>query len=158
MSTTGQKVGAGAVVVAVAGAITGIIAFVDNHWTGTFGPDNTSQTTSDKPSDRPSEQPKVVIPSLPVVDADIFLSRDQVPMDGDLTVSGVGFAPGQVVVIEVGNFEVARPTANNQGGFTGVTIKVPEFYRPFQKPMTVDVRASSKPDFQYRARRPLVIS
>jgi hypothetical protein len=159
MSSTGQKVGAGAVVIAVLGLLGVAITFVDNHWSGTFGggTDNagpavaSARDAGDTTSGGAGFGPEAV-------DPDIFLSRDQVPVDGTLDVSGEGFAPDETVVITIGTFEVARPTTNDQGGFSNVEIGIPEFYRDFQKPLTVKVIATSKPDFQYTAQRDLVVT
>jgi hypothetical protein len=79
-------------------------------------------------------------------------------MDATFSVNGEGFAPNEQVVVRIGTLEVAHPVANEQGVFKAVGIGVPDFYAPFSKPITVDVIAQSKPDFQFHDSKQIRIT
>ena len=88
----------------------------------------------------------------------IYLSKDSVPYGSTFTVSGEGFAASQKVQIRISTFDVATPTANAQGGFANVQVSIPAFFKSFQKPMTVEVIATSSPDFTFSGTRQIVIT
>jgi hypothetical protein len=154
-TSTKEKVGIGAITIAALALVTALVNFGNDHWSGSFGGNPKSSSVAVDAGSRPSSLPETE-PAQP--DTEIYLSRDAVSEDSQLDVSGEGFAPGEKVIIKIGTYEVARPTANAQGGFKNVSIRIPDFYDPFQKPMVVNVRAASKIRFEFNASRDLTLT
>ena len=61
----------------------------------------------------------------------IYLSSTGGPAGSTVSVSGNGFSAGEQVIIRFHVEEVARTTADANGGFTGVQFKVPASYGNF---------------------------
>jgi hypothetical protein len=143
--TTVQKAGISVIVVAVLGLAGPVITFVSEHMSQPAPPPSTtiSPTRGSGPA---------------LTSAVIYLSKDSVPYGSTFTVSGEGFAPNQKVQLRISTFDVATPTANAQGGFANVQVSIPAFFKGFQKPMTVDVIATSSPDFSFHGTRQIVIT
>jgi hypothetical protein len=163
MTTTKEKVGIGAITLAVLALVTALVNFGNDHWTGSFGGDRQRAsvavgTSSAAAPGATTVKPHTSAPAQTQQVTDIYLSRDAVSVDSRLDVSGEGFAPSQKVIITISTFEVARPTANAQGGFKNVAVRIPDFFDNFQKPMVVTVNAESKPSFWFRASRDLKLT
>ena len=140
--TTVQKAGIGVIIVAVLGLATAVVNYAADH---VGGPGDQQPTVASSPGPR-------------VSNAVIYLSKDSVPAGGTFTVSGEGFAPNEKIRIKIHTFDVATPTANDQGGFANVQVSIPSFFTSFQKPMTVDVIAMSEPTFSFSGTRQIVIT
>jgi hypothetical protein len=87
----------------------------------------------------------------------LFTNKESAPVGATVQVSGTGFGANESVEIYFGAELVATTRAANGGDFANVSIKVPDFFKHFSKPMSVDVRATGKPSIR-SARAAFTIS
>lgn len=87
----------------------------------------------------------------------VFANKESAPVGATVQVSGRGFASAETIEIHIGA-ELVGTTRTGQGGdFANVSVKVPDFFKHFAKPMQVDINAVGKSSVK-SARFALTIS
>lgn len=71
----------------------------------------------------------ISLPTLMGEPADITLSRTAGATGTAITVSGIGFAPGETIVVRFHTIELARARADEQGAFSVLSVRVPPDWR-----------------------------
>jgi hypothetical protein len=77
-------------------------------------------------------------------EAELFANRLSAPVGATVQVSGKGFGPNESVEIMIGADIVATTRTGQGGDFANVAVKVPDFFKHFEKPMDVDIHATGK--------------
>ena len=101
--------------------------------------------------------PSVTIPDGRFGEAGLFLNKESAPVGGTVLVIGRGFGAGETVEILIGASVVGTTRTGPGGDFANVAVQVPAFFRPFSKPMQVDVHATGRSTIT-SARAPFTIA
>ena len=88
--------------------------------------------------------PSVSIPSIDDTPASVFVNTTSGAVGSQVLVSGRDFQPREEIECDVGAELVATTTADSGGGFANVSIAIPDFFKPFQKPLSVTITCSGR--------------
>jgi hypothetical protein len=97
--------------------------------------------------------PPIEAPANPVGEVSLFLNKESAPVGATVLVSGRGFGTSEMVDVRIGAETVASLRTSPSGDFANVSVKVPAFFRPFAKPMQVDVSATGRSTIKNARRR-----
>jgi len=126
---------------AIAAAVIGAVATVAAAVLAVVLP----RTLSDPPSEPGGPGPSVVIPGgNPLGEVELFANKESAPVGATVLVSGRGFGASESIEIIFGAQTAATTRAGKGGDFANVSVKVPEFFKGFAKPMQVDITAVGK--------------
>jgi hypothetical protein len=124
-----------AIAVMVTAVVGGFKLFVSDD-----GPKTPSASTS-------STIASVIVPSIDVGPASLFLNRDSGPGGTTVKVSGEGFGPGERVTFRFHVEQVGTTKANGEGKFSNVSLTIPSTlsqFAPQQFNLSATGRASLK--------------
>jgi hypothetical protein len=88
--------------------------------------------------------PRTTTTTTTRVEAQVFPNKEAAPVGATVQVGGKGFDGGETIEIRFGAQTAATTQAAKAGEFANVSVKVPEFFRDFDKPMPVEIVATGR--------------